>query len=135
VTFDIDANAIVSVSAKDLTTGAMKQVTIESPVPGLAPAEVERMIREGEEHAQRERHRQADADVRNQADERIYRAQKTLRDVTVQITASDRERVERAITHARLALQDGNSEDIRLHSEALRRALSELSGGVQAGAV
>ena len=133
VTFNIDANGIVSVSARDLATSAMKQVTIESPVPGLAPDEVERMIREAQQHAQRERRRHADADALSQADERIYRAQKILGDPAGIVTASARHRVERAITDTRRALQEGNAQEIRLHSEALRGAVSALSGKARAG--
>ena len=93
VTFDIDANGIVNVSAKDLGTGKEQKITISSS-SGLAKEEVERLMREAESHADEDRKRRDEIETRNKADQAVYGAERMLKDMGEKIGAADRSAIE-----------------------------------------
>ena len=95
VTFDIDANGIVNVSAKDKGTGKEQKITITAS-SGLNKDEVDRMMREAESHAEDDRQRKEEVETRNQADQAVYAAEKMLKEMGDKISASDKQAVESA---------------------------------------
>lgn len=94
VTFKIDANGIVNVSAKDLATGKSKDITIQSS-SGLSEEEIQRMIKEAEEHAEEDRKRKEAAEVRNKADQLVFTTNKTLNDLGDKVSEEDRKKSKR----------------------------------------
>ncbi|HEV3443881.1 MAG TPA: molecular chaperone DnaK [Gemmataceae bacterium] len=124
VAFDIDHNGIVHVSAKDLGTGKEQKVRIEAS-SGLSAAEVERMRKEAEAHAEEDRRRREVIDARNQADQTIYQIEKMLKDNSGKLSEQDQAPVQAAIARAREAM---NRDD----AQAIRRALDELQQAAQA---
>jgi len=123
VTFDIDANGILSVSARDKATGKEQKITITAS-SGLSKEEVERMRREAEQYAAEDARRKEEAEVRNSADNLAYTAEKTLREHGDKIPANVKQGVEAKIAAVRSALQ---GKDI----SAVRRAMQELSDAMQ----
>jgi len=123
VTFDIDADGILHVSAKDKATGREQKITITAS-SGLTQEEIERMVKEAERHAAEDRRRKELAEARNQADTMAYTAEKTLRDLGDKVPAGVRSNVEDKIKAVREAL---NSEDIA----RLRRVTDDLSQALQ----
>ena len=119
VTFDIDANGIVNVSARDKATGREQKVTIQ-PSSGLTKEEIERMQREAEMYAEEDRRKRELAELRNLADSTAYQAERTLREHGERIDASLRAELEERIKAARTAME-GEDRD------AIRRAVDELS--------
>ncbi len=118
VTFDIDANGIVNVSAKDLGTGKEQSMTITGGTK-LAADEIERMVKEAEAHADEDRQRREEAEVRNQADNVIYQTEKTLKEHGEKLDESDRKMVEDALNEAREALKGSDVDRIRQTTESL----------------
>ena len=102
VTFDIDANGIVNVSAKDLGTGKEQRITITAS-SGLSKNEVERMMKEAESHAEDDKARREEVETRNQADQAVYAAERMLQDTADKLTASDTQPVEAAIAELKKA--------------------------------
>jgi molecular chaperone DnaK len=105
VTFDIDANGILNVTAKDKDTGAEQRVTI-SESTNLDPAEAERMVREAEEHATDDRRRREEIDARNELDSLAYRAEQLLHELQDRIPVNEKARAEQLIADARQAIQE-----------------------------
>ncbi|MBE3556617.1 MAG: molecular chaperone DnaK [Firmicutes bacterium] len=126
VTFDIDANGIVNVSAKDLGTGKQQRITITSN-SGLSEEEIERMRREAEEHAEEDRRRQEEVDLRNESDSLIYQTEKTLKDVGDKADPTLKQKAEQAKESLRTALQGQDLNAIRMAKDALNEALQQLS--------
>ncbi len=135
VTFDIDANGIVSVHAKDKGTGREQRITIQAS-SGLSKEEVDRMVRDAESHAAEDKRRREEVEVRNQADSEAYQAEKTLRDLGDRISASERGEVESKIADVRAALGTDNVDRIKSAREALQQAFYKISEKIysQAGA-
>ncbi len=121
VTFDIDANGIVNVAARDSATGAEQKVTITAS-SGLARDEVDRMVREAEAHAQEDQDRREVIEARNQADALIYATEQTVRDNRDRLPADDVNAVESAIKALRTAIDGGAAPAIRHEMDALQRA-------------
>ena len=119
VTFDIDANGIVNVSAKDLGTGKEQKITITSS-SGLNKDEVDRMMKEAESHAEEDRKRKEEIETRNKADQAIYAAERMLADTGDKIPAADRSAVESAIAAAKTAAEGTDPS-------TLDKALRELT--------
>jgi molecular chaperone DnaK len=105
VTFDIDANGILNVTARDKDTGAEQQVTI-SESTNLDPTEAERMVRDAEEHAQEDRRRREEIDARNELDALAHRAEQLLQDLQERIPLNEKARAEQLIADARAAIQE-----------------------------
>jgi molecular chaperone DnaK len=104
VTFDIDANGIVNVSAKDLGTGKEQKITITAS-SGLAKDDVDRMMKEAESHAEEDRKRKEEIETRNKADQAVYAAERTLKDMGDKIGAADRAAIESAMEAVKKATE------------------------------
>jgi molecular chaperone DnaK len=105
VTFDIDANGILNVAARDKDTGAEQQVTI-SESTNLDPGEVDRMVRDAEQHAQEDRSRREEIDARNELDSLAYRAEQLLNELQDRLPVNEKARAEQLIADARRAIQE-----------------------------
>jgi molecular chaperone DnaK len=119
VTFDIDANGIVNVSAKDLGTGKEQKITITAS-SGLNKDEVERMMKEAESHADEDKKRREEIEARNRADQAVYGAERMLKDSGDKLSAADKQAIEAAIDAVKKA---GESND----AAAIQRALDQLT--------
>jgi len=126
VTFDIDANGILHVSAKDLGTGKEQKITITAS-SGLTKEEVERMRKEAELHAEEDRRRREAAEARNEADNAVYRSEKFLRENGDKISAADREQIERAVQAVKDALKNEEAAPIRAATEKLMEVWQSVS--------
>jgi molecular chaperone DnaK len=126
VTFDIDANGIVNVHAKDLGTGKEQSMTITGGTK-LADDEIDRMIKEAEAHANEDRERRELAEARNQADNVIYQTEKTIKEHGDKLDESDRKLVEDALKDAKDALNGDDVEKIRMTSEAVMTASQKFA--------
>ena len=135
VTFDIDANGILNVSAKDLATGKEQKITIQAST-NLTEADIQRMIREAEQHAEEDRRRRELAEARNQADSVIYAVEKALRELGDKVPAEERTRIEDLIKDLRSAMEGEDIQRIRNLTEQLQQASHALSQQLyqQAGA-
>lgn len=126
VTFDIDANGIVSVSAQDKATGKEQRITITAS-SGLSPAEIEQMIKDAEQHAEEDNRRREQIAVRNAGDSMIYAAEKALREADERINGAIRTEVEDKIAALRTVLDNDNIELIRNKTAELSVALQKIS--------
>jgi len=135
VTFDIDANGIVHVSAKDLGTGKEQKIRIESS-SGLSDNEIDRMVKEAELHAEEDKKERERAEVRNDADNMIYSTEKNIKELGDKISGADKSKVEEAIANLRKALEGGDIENIKSKTEALKQVSYKIAEEVykQAGA-
>ncbi|HIW76083.1 MULTISPECIES: molecular chaperone DnaK [Gordonibacter] len=126
VTFDIDANGIVNVSAKDLGTGKQQQITISGST-ALNDDEVERMVRDAEQHAEEDRKRKEEVEVRNNADALVNATEQTLQELGDKAPADVKSQAESAITEARSALEGSDIEAIKSATEKLQQAGYKLA--------
>jgi molecular chaperone DnaK len=126
VTFDIDANGIVHVSAKDLATGKEQKIRIESS-SGINEEEIKRMVKDAEMHAEEDKKSKEKAEAVNQADSLIYQTEKMLKDYGEKISADDRANIEREIENTRKAMNEGDADRIKQASEALTQASYKIS--------
>ena len=133
VTFDIDANGIVHVKAKDLGTQKEQKITITSS-SGLKEDEIERMVKEAEAHAAEDKARKEELDVKNNADSLVYQAEKALKDLEGKGDAALLKEVEEAKDKLKKSIEAGNIEDIKKDSEALEQPLHKLAEQMYAAA-
>jgi molecular chaperone DnaK len=119
VTFDIDANGIVNVSAKDLGTGKEQRITITA-TSGLAKDEVDRMMKEAEAHADEDRKRREEIEIRNRADQAVYGAERLIKDTGDKLSASDKQGIEAAMDAVKKANEGTDSA-------AIQQALDQLT--------
>jgi molecular chaperone DnaK len=125
VTFDIDANGIVNVSAKDKATGKEQAIRIQAS-GGLTEAEIERMVKEAQEHAEEDRQRRQLVEARNHADSLIYSTEKSLKEHGSKVSAADREAIERAIAELKEVLDKDDAALIKSRTDALAQAAMKL---------
>jgi molecular chaperone DnaK len=121
VTFDIDANGIVNVSAKDLGTGKEQKITITAS-SGLAKEEVDRMMKEAESHADEDRKRKEEIELRNRADQAVYGAERLLKDTGEKLGAADRQAIESAMEAVKKASEGTETAAIERALEGLTAA-------------
>ncbi len=121
VTFDIDANGIVNVSAKDLGTQKEQKITITAS-SGLNKDEVERMMREAESHAEDDKKRRDEIEARNKADQAVYTAERMLRDTGDKLSEGDRTAIESAIADLKKAIEGGEAAAMNRAMDALTSA-------------
>ena len=135
VTFDIDANGILNVSAKDLGTGKEQKITITSS-SGLAKDEIDRMTKEAELHAEEDRRYKEDVEVKNKADAMVYSTEKMLKEHRDKVPAEDATNIEAAIEEAKKAIQGGDTSTITSAVDKLTQASHKLAEAMyrQAGA-
>ncbi|MEW6335955.1 MAG: molecular chaperone DnaK [Acidobacteriota bacterium] len=126
VTFDIDANGILHVSAKDLGTGREQKIQITSS-SGLADDEIQKMVNESEKFADEDRKRKEEVESRNRLDSLVYSTEKLLKENQERIPQASREELEKAIVDARKALESGSKESMDAAFEALTRASHKLA--------
>jgi molecular chaperone DnaK len=129
VTFDIDANGILKVSAQDKATGREQSMQI-IPSSGLAEEEVERMVREAEQHSEQDRQRKEEVETRNMADNAIYGAEKFLRDQGDKVPADLRSDTEAKIEALKSVLQGGDVNAIRQRMDELSRMLQQIGAAM-----
>ena len=125
VTFDIDANGILNVTARDKATGREQKITITAS-SGLSKDQVERMVREAELHAQEDRQRKEEIEMRNRADSMAYQAERTLKDVGDKISAGLRAEVEEKIKAVRDALSQNDVSGMQLAADDLERTMQRV---------
>jgi len=133
VAFDIDANGIVNVSAKDLGTGKQQSVTI-SGGSALAKDDIDKMVRDAEQYAEEDRRRREEAEVRNRADTLVYTTEKFLADNTDKVPADVRTEVESAISDLKKALEGNDTETIREASEKASQVSQKMGSAIYAQA-
>jgi molecular chaperone DnaK len=126
VTFDIDANGIVHVSAKDLGTGKEQKIRIESS-SGLSEDEIKRMVRDAESHAAEDRRERERAETSNAADSLLYSTEKSIRDLGGKVSEADRKVAEAAAAELRAALASEDPGLIKSKMEALQRSAYALA--------
>jgi molecular chaperone DnaK len=126
VSFDIDANGIVNVGAKDLGTGKEQRITITAS-SGLSEGEIEQMVRDAESHAEEDQRRREEAEVRNNADNLVYSIERSLKDVDGKVDPNTKLQIEQAIKETKEALAGGDIEEIKAKQEALLTASHKLS--------
>ncbi len=125
VTFDIDANGIVNVSAKDKATNKEQQIRIQAS-GGLSEAEIEKMVQEAAEHAEEDKQRRAVIEAKNQADSLIYSTEKNLAEYGSHLDASDKSAIESAVAELKGVLDSEDAEAIKGKSEALSQVAMKL---------
>jgi molecular chaperone DnaK len=126
VTFDIDANGIVNVSAKDKGTGKEQKITITAS-SGLKKDEVERMMREAEAHAEEDKRRKEEVEQRNQADQAVYAAERMLKEMGDKVSASDKQAVESAMDGVKSALEKNDAAAIKTALEQLTQVQHKMA--------
>jgi len=126
VTFDIDVNGIVNVSAKDLGTGKEQKITITGN-SGLSEEDIERMVKEAEAYAEEDAKKKAAAEARNEADALLYSSAKTVQDLGDKVSAEDKSKIEAARGELQKALEGNDIDEIKAKTQALSQALHELS--------
>ncbi|MDO8586641.1 MAG: molecular chaperone DnaK [Armatimonadota bacterium] len=129
VTFDIDVNGIVHVSAKDTASGVEQRITITSS-SGLNKDEINRMVRDAEQHAEEDRAKREDQETRNRADSVVYNAEKLIREADDKVTEEHKSRVREAIEEVRTALASDDAERIRTATDALTTAVYDVSAAM-----
>ncbi|XP_073007432.1 heat shock 70 kDa protein, mitochondrial-like [Typha latifolia] len=132
VTFDIDANGIVKVSAKDKATSREQEITIRSS-GGLSEDEIEKMVKEAELHAQNDQERKALIDIRNTADSTVYSIEKSLGEYREKIPAEVAKEIESAVADLRTAMAEDNVDKIKEKMEAANKAVSKIGQHMQQG--
>ncbi len=125
VSFDIDANGILNVSARDKATGRAQQITIQSS-SGLSKEEIDRMVREAERHAQEDQRKREEAEARNLADSTVYAAERTLRDYGDRVSPDQLSSVESKIEAVRNSMNANDIPQMRRAAEDLNQALQQV---------
>lgn len=131
VKFDIDANGIVHVSAKDLGTNKEQSITIQSS-SGIDESEIERMVKEAEANAEADKQRKEEAELRNETDQLVFATDKAIKDLGEQVDAADKEKAEAAKEKAKSALEGTDLEAIRTAKDELANVVQELTQKVYA---
>ncbi|MCZ6579919.1 MAG: Hsp70 family protein, partial [Gammaproteobacteria bacterium] len=126
VTFDIDANGILNVSAKDKATGKEQKIVIKAS-SGLSEEEVKTMIKDAEAHADEDRKMRQTVEARNQADAMIHATEKSMKDLGDQVEAEDKSNIETAIAALKTAMEGTDKDDIESKTQALAEASSKLA--------
>jgi molecular chaperone DnaK len=126
VTFDIDANGILHVGAKDLGTGKEQKITITAS-SGLSKDEVEKMRKDADLHAEEDKKHREEVETRNEADNAVYRSEKMLRENQDKIPAGDKEKIEKALGSVKEALKGSDASAIKSASEKLNEAWQSVS--------
>ena len=126
VTFDIDANGILHVNARDMATGREQKVTVTAS-SGLTKEEIERMVKEAESHAEEDRRRKEEIEERNRVDQLLYQSEKLLNENRDRIPENLRTNLEKAIAQAKEAMKDGGLEQIRKAGDDLVKANNDVA--------
>ncbi|MBQ9783166.1 MAG: Hsp70 family protein, partial [Clostridia bacterium] len=126
VTFDIDANGIVNVSAKDLGTGAEQHITITSST-NMSKEDIDKAVRDAEMFAEEDKKQKEAVEVKNRADSLVFQSEKTMNEVGDKLPESEKEPVKTAIEKLKATIQTGDTAAIKADTEALEKAFYALS--------
>jgi molecular chaperone DnaK len=126
VTFDIDANGIIAVTALDKGTGKEQKIEIKSG-SGLSDEEIQSMVSDAESHAEEDRQQRELAETRNVAEQSAYQAEKALEEAGDKVDSGAQEEVRAAIKEVRVSLEGGSVEDVKAKTEALNTAMTRVS--------
>ena len=126
VTFDIDANGIVNVSAKDLGTGQEQHITITSS-SNMSKEDIEKAVKEAEQYAAQDKKLKEEVEIRNQADQMVYQSEKTLADMGDKISADDKANVQAALDKLKETLKGTDAAAIKADTDALTKAFYAVS--------
>jgi molecular chaperone DnaK len=126
VTFDIDANGILHVTAKDLGTGKEQKMTITAPLK-MASGEIDRMIKDAEKFAEEDKKRKEKVELQNQADTLIYSTEKTLKELGDKVTGDQKQKVEKAVENLKDALKSEDESRIKSTLEDLTKEMHAIS--------
>lgn len=126
VTFDIDANGIVHVSAKDLGTGKEQHIQITSS-SGLSEEEINRMVKDAEANAEADKKQREAVDVRNEADSLVYQTEKSMKELGDKVNPADKQTIEDAVAALKKALEGNDTADIKTKTEALKNASYKIA--------
>ncbi|MBO6218014.1 MAG: molecular chaperone DnaK [Treponema sp.] len=126
VTFDIDANGIVHVSAKDLGTGKEQHIQITSS-SGLSEEEINRMVKDAEANAEADKKQREAIDVKNEADSLVYQTEKSMKELGDKVKDADKQAIEDALAALKKALEGNDTEDIKAKTEALKNASYKIA--------
>ena len=126
VTFDIDKNGIVNVSAEDQGTHKKQNITIKSN-SGLSDEEIERMKKDAEEHAEADKKKKEEVDLKNEVDQELFQVDKTLKEVKGKVPEDDIKKAESARDDLKKAKESGNLDDMKAKKDALNKVIQDLS--------
>ncbi len=126
VTFDIDANGIVHVSAKDLGTGKEQHITITSST-SMSKEDIDKAVKEAEQYAEADKKQREEVDIRNGADQMIFQTEKTLKDLDGKIDAADKSELETKLNDLKEAVRGSNLDDIKAKQEDLQKKFYDVS--------
>lgn len=126
VTFDIDKNGIVTVKAKDLGTQKEQNITIQAS-SGLSDEEIDRMVKDAEANADEDKRRKEEADLKNDADQLVFMAEKTLKDLEGKVSEDEVKKVEDAKEELKSAIEAGNLDEMRTKKEALEEIVQQMT--------
>jgi molecular chaperone DnaK len=126
VTFDIDADGILNVSAKDLATGKAQSIRIEAS-SGLTKQDIDKMVKDAEAHSADDKRRRGEVEARNRADQLVYETEKNLGEMSDKISPDDRAKVEAAIARTKKALEGEDVEEIKSSTEALMQVAGQAA--------
>jgi molecular chaperone DnaK len=133
VTFDIDANGIVNVSAKDLATGREQKVTITSST-NMSKEDIERAVKEGQQYAEEDKKRRENVEIRNTADQMVYQSEKIIREMGDKMESADKDELNAKLEALREALKGEDIEDIKTKQQELTNKFHEVSAKVYSSA-
>ncbi|HYJ32019.1 MAG TPA: molecular chaperone DnaK [Candidatus Binatia bacterium] len=133
VTFDIDANGILHVTARDKATGKEQKIRIEAG-GGLSEQEIKKMVTDAEAHAAEDKQKREQIETKNRGDALAYETEKNLKELSEKMDGADRAKVENALADLKRALETGHSEEIRTATDTLNRVWGEVSQRMYAGA-
>lgn len=126
VSFDLDSNGILNVSAKDLGTGKEQKITITNN-SGLSDEEIQKMVKDAEAHAEDDKKLREKVDTKNEADSLIYQTEKSIKDLGDKVNASDKEACDTAISELKKAVESDNVDDIKSKIESLKQASYKIA--------
>ena len=129
VTFDIDSNGIVHVSAKDLGTGKEQNITIQSS-SNMSKEDIDKAVEEAERYAEEDKKRKEEVDVKNQAESLVFQSEKALTDFGDKVSESDKAPIQAKIDELKKAIEGGNTADIKAKTDELQKAVYDLSSKV-----
>ena len=129
VTFDIDSNGIVHVSAKDLGTGKEQNITIQSS-SNMSKEDIDKAVEEAERYAEEDKKRKEEVDVKNQAESLVFQSEKALTDFGDKVSDSDKAPIQAKIDELKKAIEGGNTADIKAKTDELQKAVYDLSSKV-----
>ena len=129
VTFDIDSNGIVHVSAKDLGTGKEQNITIQSST-NMSKEDIDKAVQDAERYAEEDKKRKEEVDIKNQAESLVFQSEKAIKDFGDKVSASEKAPIQAKIDELKKAIESGNTADMKAKTDELQQAVYELSSKV-----